>query len=73
MDLLNSNSIIITYNDHDKTVKDNGISMGSNHYNDKKVTEALERTITHLKEEITSLRDEKKQLLSLVEKLSQAK
>ena len=40
VDLLNNNSIIITYNDHDKTVKDNGISMHSNHHSDEKITRA---------------------------------
>ena len=73
VDLLNSNSIIITYNDHDKTIKDNGISMNSTHYNDERTIKALEHTINHMEEEITSLRDDKKQLLAVIERLSQQK
>ncbi len=73
VDLLDSNSIIITYNDHDKTIKDNGISMNSTHYNDERTTKALEHTINHMEEEITSLRDNKKQLLVVIERLSQQK
>lgn len=71
IELLNNNSVIITYNDHDKTVKDNGISMHSEHHDNEKAIEALEKVIEHLKEEVLSLRDEKKQMLSLIEKLSQ--
>ena len=65
--MLNSNSFIVTYNDHDKTVRDNGIgvSMNSSHYNDEKL-------IDHLKEENAFLRDENKRLISVIEKLSQS-
>ena len=65
VDLLDSNSIIITYNDHDKTMKDNGISMNSSHYDNEKL-------IDHLKEENAFLRDENKRLISVIEKISQS-
>lgn len=72
IELLNNNSVVITYNDHNKTVRDHAISsMYSEHHDNEKAIEALEKVIEHLKEEVLSLRDEKKQMLSLIEKLSQ--
>ena len=68
IDLFNSSSFIITYNDHDKTVRDNGVgvSMKSSHHNDEKL-------IDYLKEQNASLRKENERLISIVEKLSQLK
>lgn len=73
-DLIDEGSIMITYNGFDEAMKEQrgvGVSMNSTHYHNDKIIQAQEHTIRHMEETITAQRGEIKQLLAVIDNLSQ--